>query len=263
MNRFEQAANTIANHLWGLWPSHPTLDQIQNTKIVAHRGVHENHFAIENTKKAFDLALENQIWGIELDVHFTKDAVAVVHHDPCLGRLWGPSHFVIKDHSFSELRAVAPEIMSLEEVIKIFGKKIRLLIELKVRPEQNFLNTLSALNPIEDYFLLTLDPHLFQGLPNWPHSATMAVDWMKMSQTLQLTQKYGFGGISGHFLSLNSNRLQICKQKKLITGTGFIETQGALAHEISRGVDWIFTNHPLRLKKYLEELTFQAKRTNS
>ena len=75
---------------------------------------------------------------------------------------------------------------------------------------------------------------------------------MNIDETLQQTLNMGYGAISGQFMLLNDKRLKLSKKNKLITGTGFIETRGALYHEINRGIDWIFTNHPLRLKKYLE-----------
>ena len=41
--------------------------------------------ALENTIRAFELALEAGADAIELDVHCTSDGVPVVHHDPVLG----------------------------------------------------------------------------------------------------------------------------------------------------------------------------------
>lgn len=49
-------------------------------EIIAHRGAPRER--PENTLSAFALALEQGADAIELDVHATRDGVAVVHHDP-------------------------------------------------------------------------------------------------------------------------------------------------------------------------------------
>ena len=64
---------------------HPTDSKIPRPKIIAHRGAWDRQ-NIENTMQAFERARTLGAWGIELDIHFTKDNVAVVHHDPDLTR---------------------------------------------------------------------------------------------------------------------------------------------------------------------------------
>jgi glycerophosphoryl diester phosphodiesterase len=260
VNLFEKALNTTANYYWGLNSRSPSLEQKKSAKLVAHRGVHENGLAIENTLKAFDLAVENKIWGIEFDVRFTKDNVPVIHHDDSLERVFKKSELKISQLNYAELRSQLPEIPSLSEMVHRYGGKIKLLVEVK-EPEgyhlmpDNFTaleNTLSLIRAREDYYLLTLNPSLYKNVDFIDKRAVMCVDWMNMDETLEQALALGYGAISGHFMLMNDKRLKLSKEKNLITGTGFIETKGALYRELSRGVDWIFTNHPLRLKKYLE-----------
>ncbi|MEK6556597.1 MAG: glycerophosphodiester phosphodiesterase [Bdellovibrionota bacterium] len=260
MNLFEKILNTTTNYYWGFTQApYPTHDQRKAVKLIAHRGVHENKLALENTFKAFDLAVENHIWGIEFDVRFTKDNVPVVHHDNHLGRLFKKQETKVTDTNFSDLRILVPDIPSLSEMVQRYGKKIKLLIEIK-QPEDsiltanNFLaleNTLRLLRPCEDYYLLTLSPSLFDTQNFVSKQSVMCVDWRDIDNTVAQTLERNYGAVSGHFMLLNDKRLRLSKEKGLITGTGFIETRGALYREIHRGVDWIFTNHPLRLQKYL------------
>ena len=53
----------------------------------AHRGLWGGDIP-ENSMAAFSLAAERG-YGIELDVHTTRDGVAVVHHDDSLKRICG------------------------------------------------------------------------------------------------------------------------------------------------------------------------------
>ena len=47
---------------------------------IAHRGKHDKYF--ENTLNAFREAAKGDFFGIETDIHLTKDNYWVVHHDP-------------------------------------------------------------------------------------------------------------------------------------------------------------------------------------
>ncbi|MGX9135214.1 glycerophosphodiester phosphodiesterase [Rummeliibacillus sp. JY-2-4R] len=60
--------------------------------VFAHRGASAN--AIENTLEAFELAIDMQADGLELDLQLTKDKVPIVVHDLNLHRLTGKRVFV-------------------------------------------------------------------------------------------------------------------------------------------------------------------------
>ena len=47
---------------------------------IAHRGKHDKYF--ENTLNAFKMAAQGEFFGIETDIHLTKDNYWVIHHDP-------------------------------------------------------------------------------------------------------------------------------------------------------------------------------------
>lgn len=68
--------------------------------VFAHRGA--SAYALENTFQAFEKALELGADGIELDIHFSKDGLPVVYHDPQLSRLVGTNKLV-SDCTMEEL----------------------------------------------------------------------------------------------------------------------------------------------------------------
>ena len=49
------------------------------TKVWAHRGA--SAYAPENTLEAFQLAVDQKAYGVELDCQMTKDGKLVVIHD--------------------------------------------------------------------------------------------------------------------------------------------------------------------------------------
>lgn len=141
------------------------MNHPKQTLIFAHRGA--NKEAAENTRSAFDKALEYAIDGMETDVQLSRDEVAVLWHDRFLGKLGLPGKH-IDDFDHSQLRAMdfsghfAPRnkgegIMSLQEFLDAYRKRCRLLIEIKnrdwessFRREVKIQKVLSAIGPVAD-----------------------------------------------------------------------------------------------------------------
>lgn len=111
--------------------------------IIAHRGA--SAYAPENTMASFNLAMEMNSDGIELDVHMTKDKAIVVCHDETVNRTSNGNGF-IKDLTLQEIRELdagswfgeeykGEKIPLLEEVMDLIKHKDMLLnIELKNAP---------------------------------------------------------------------------------------------------------------------------------
>ncbi len=102
----------------------------------AHRGLHNNESkAPENSLAAFKKAVEAG-YGIEMDVQLTKDKVPVVFHDFTLKRICGKEGKVC-DYTFQELKEFKlcgseERIPAFEQVLKLVGGKVPLIVELKV-----------------------------------------------------------------------------------------------------------------------------------
>ncbi|WP_432741294.1 glycerophosphodiester phosphodiesterase [Methylobacter sp. G7] len=109
--------------------------------IFAHRGA--NREAAENTRAAFNKALQYPIDGIETDVQLSLDQVPVLWHDWELEKLGYPGK-CIDDFNFAELEqmdfsgynspdALPEGALSLQEFIGSFRGRCGLDIELKNR----------------------------------------------------------------------------------------------------------------------------------
>ena len=115
------------------------------TRIFAHRGA--NREAAENTRSAFDKALQYAIDGMETDVQLSRDEVPVLWHDRFLNKL-GLSDRRIDDFDYSQLRsmnfaghfaqgAMHEGIMSLKEFLDAYRKRCQLLLEIKSRTRES------------------------------------------------------------------------------------------------------------------------------
>lgn len=104
-------------------------------KLFAHRGLHDNQSdAPENSMAAFAKAV-NAGFGMEFDVHVTKDNIPVVFHDFKLDRICGQKG-IIEEHTYEELQqyrlcGTEETIPALSEVLELVNGKVPLIIEIK------------------------------------------------------------------------------------------------------------------------------------
>ncbi len=95
--------------------------------FLSHRG--ESDDAPENTMQAYQLAMDRQSDGIELDIRLTADGRIVCVHDADLKRVAGVPA-VIAEHTLAELRKFHP-VPELHEVLAILRPGSMIQIELK------------------------------------------------------------------------------------------------------------------------------------
>jgi glycerophosphoryl diester phosphodiesterase len=181
----------------------PPQTRLDHVKLIAHRGAHgRKSQCIENTDAAFALALQLGCWGIELDVHVTADGVVVVHHDPDLNRLWGVN-LAIRDITFQQLRACAPLVPSLAEVVQRYGQSMHLFIELKapITAERELLTILQPLTPCVNYHIISLDEATLATLSGFPTKSLLLVAQHNNTKRFcELSLQNNYGGVLGHYL---------------------------------------------------------------
>lgn len=93
------------------------------TEIWAHRG--SSHTYIENTRAAFQRAIDDGAEGIELDVQRTKDGELIVYHDENFKRLTGVNKLV-EESTWAEVQELT---LSSPHVAHAEDKRIILLEE--------------------------------------------------------------------------------------------------------------------------------------
>ncbi|MGD9365573.1 MAG: glycerophosphodiester phosphodiesterase family protein [Desulfobacteraceae bacterium] len=249
-----QLADAVFSRLTQLVPSD---EKLRRCKIISHRGEHDNLVIKENTLAAFEHAAEVGVWGIELDVRWTRDLVPVVFHDEDLLRLYR-CRLKIKDVSFADLKKHYPDIPALSEVIQRFGKKVHLMIEVKRQrlsdPSKQLTHLNEILSPLEpslDYHLLTLYPEMLALFQDFPLAALVAIADRWPRRLSRWIRQRRWGGLCGHFLLVHNGLLWIHHQHAQKVGTGFVKSRNCLYREINRGVDWVFSNDAVHLQGLL------------
>ena len=232
----------------------PDTRRIEACKIISHRGEHDNKSIFENTMAAFDRVHEAGVWGIELDIRWTKDLIPVVFHDAALKRVFG-SDININQVTLTELNMHCRLIPTLSEVIQKYGKTMHLMVEIKKEAypdparQNNVLKDLfCGLAPQDDFHFLSLRPEMFELIDFVPPSAFVPSARLNVKQLSDTALKRNYGGIAGHYLLINDTLLNKHHMQKQGVGTGYICSRNCLLRELNRGVEWIFTNHALRIQ---------------
>lgn len=235
----------------------PGIINFEKTRIIAHRGAYNNAMqVIENTQEAFEKALTLGCWGIELDVHETTDNILVVNHDDTLHRLWNKP-YKIGDLSFKALRKLVPQILSLEEVVHRYGKRLHLFIEIKhpLSNNEELSRVLQPLTAIQDYHLLGLTPEILDALTTFPLESLMLVPvHNNVGKFCQLSLERQYGGVLGHYFLLTNARKQMLIAAKQSVGVGFVNSRFSLYRELTRGHQWLFTNAAQEIIVCMEKL---------
>ena len=111
-----------------------------------HRGLAKKNFR-ENTIKAFKYSFKKK-YGVETDLHVTKDNQIICFHDFTLKRKFKLNKS-IKDTNYLNLKKISKnknaEIPLLEDLLKISKNKYPLLLEIKPIFKRNALLHLISL----------------------------------------------------------------------------------------------------------------------
>jgi glycerophosphoryl diester phosphodiesterase len=264
MRIFPTVENYIRRTLdqfYARWPQPiPANDRLKQCKLISHRGDYDNQHVFENTVAAFDRASAGGVWGIELDLRWTRDLHPVVLHDINLRRVFG-SDCAIHQATLAELKSECPLVPTLAEIISRYGIKMHLMIEIKseVYPDptrQNRILTevLAALQPVKDYHFLTLTPQMFTIIDCVPPNAFLPVAHFNFFRLSKLAIEQNYSGIAGHYALLTRSRLKRHRACMQNLATGFVNSKNCLFRELNRGVEWIFSDNAVELQKIVNQL---------
>ncbi len=248
-HHLEDAFHHLINAIFRKWP-HPTPSRhrLRTCRIISHRGEHDNQTRFENTLPAFDRAAAAGVWGIELDVRWTQDWVPVVFHDGDTRRLFNePAR--LRHMTVDTLKNRFPLIPTLAEVVDRYGGRQHLMIEIKTenypRPavqSRRLQKVFIHMAPGLDFHLMSLDPSMFAGLDFLPATTFIPIARVRMDRFRRLAATNGWGGVAGHYLFTTNGMINRHHALGQRIGTGFIDSRNCLYRDVSRGVDWIFSN---------------------
>ncbi len=236
--------------------------------VYGHRGADIE--APENTLPSFRLAKEIGAYGIEMDIHTTKDNEIIVMHDEFLDRTTNGNGWV---HNYTleqikkldagqkfDKRFKGTKIPTLNEVFDAVGD-IHYYIEIK--HGSNYYPN------IEEKLLNLIDDH---GLKN--NVQIISFDFDSLSKIRQLDKTISIGPLFSNPISwfipiskkLNADWIQpsisfldkasvdLAHDNKLKVAVWTVDTEELVNLSVKSGVDSITTNDPRKVIKILNEM---------
>lgn len=222
--------------------------------IWAHRGA--SVLAPENTLAAFRAAENAGADGIELDVHLSRDGVAVVLHDETLERT-SNGHGRVVRWSVAELgqfdaggwfaSAFSGErIPTLEQVLDWAGERLRLNIEIKTAAAGSAVLRLLRDFPDSRVLISSFDHRLLAGLRR--QSAALSLGFLGDSRFWRggVRRAVAAGAESFHpRADLVSRQLLLaCRRAGLAVYPWTVDAPADVRRFMLLGVDGFFTNDP-------------------
>ncbi|MDY6792573.1 MAG: glycerophosphodiester phosphodiesterase [Thermodesulfobacteriota bacterium] len=233
---------------------HPDKKRLYDCKIISHRGEHDNINVLENTLAAFDRIREKGIWGIELDIRWTKDLIPVVFHDYNLKRLF-KSDLELGKITQHELKTKFPAVPSLAEVITRYGGKLHLMVEIKeeVYSDPVYQNSVlqdlfSSLEPEKDFHFISLSPDMFKLIDFVPAATFLPIAQLNVRQLSEIALQQNYGGLLAHYLFLTKSYVKKHRIQNQQVGTAYIKSKNSLFRELNRGVEWVFSNNAIQIQ---------------
>lgn len=222
--------------------------------MIAHRGL--SGLETENTQCAFVAAGNRSYYGIETDVHFTKDGKYVISHDGNLSRIFCKD-IEIKDYLYEDLRKVrkiekgdtveymaVPTLREYFDVCRRYGKKSVLELKVEYTDEQlkEIIQIAKDAEQFENVIFISFFPdnmiRLRKILPDHPlQLLTGPIN----SEIMDICESNSLE-IDADYMSLNEENIAELKRRGIKINCWIVNDLEHAEKLVSWGVDFITTN---------------------
>ena len=231
----------------------------KNVKLIAHRGV--SAIEQENTIASFLLASYKTYFGIETDVHVTKDNKFIICHDDNIKRVTGIDK-IIENSTFDELKRIRVfdkdgsyknnlSLPSLEDYIKIcaFSNKVAVL-ELKNKMKESHIKDI--LNIIKKYNYLNKMIFISFEIDNLiilrKLNKKIRIQYLndidninKKIETIQYAKELKID-VDVHYNNVTKDFIDECHRNNIEVNVWTVDSKEKANELISMGVDYITSN---------------------
>lgn len=225
--------------------------------MIAHRGV--SGLESENTLNSFLLACKRSYYGIETDLHVTKDDKFIISHDDNTLRMSGVDKF-IWDSTYDEIRELKIKLKdgsytyfpNLNEYIELCKKYDKVaVLELKgLYKEKNILEVLDIINSYEYLskvvFISFHKDNLLLCKKNYPQGIYQFLSCIATEEekedSINFAIENGFG-LDVHYRNMDLGFCNKVKEKNIKLNVWTVDNlESALRLIDEAGVDFITSN---------------------
>ena len=231
------------------------------TLPIAHRGS-SKHFP-ENSAPAFEEALKHPIWGIECDFQLSADEFVVCYHDRSLSKLGKPTQNV-HNLTYQELKSLDSglwkgdafrglSLLTLEDVLTLYGPRTHLLLEIKVREfgprleklGEKVVSALRAAGQTEKHFILCFDLNLLHHLAKLEPNLKLVLNTeLDCTKKLKPTDWHILEGVSFRIEGSSPEASARCHQRGKRTFGYTCNTQNQLKKAVDSNLMLVMSDDP-------------------
>ncbi len=235
--------------------------------IVAHRGVSEDF--PENTAAAFGAAIDSAADAIECDLQMTADHHIVVCHDFDLTR-YGHPKVEIATSTLSDLqqRDIGSwfdpafnnqRLLSLDELLRDFGRRVPLWLEVKVRDEheqsvdvfcQRLVDAITAHDLRKHVAVLSFSIAVLQGIAQLAKDVPLVLNTHEPHalKATDLAAQPWLTAIDGNIDKIDQPAVRLIRDHDFGVMTFTCNTDDQVHKACDMGLDAIITNSPRRIR---------------
>lgn len=228
----------------------------KTTKMIAHRGL--SGLEKENTHLSFIAAGNKSYYGIETDIHLTKDNVFIICHDFTTERVSG-NNSIIKDTNYEDLRKINLydinsnenkqylKIPTLKEYLLICQKYEKHCI-IEVKPELTDKEIIKLLNEVSSVNNLTNTTFISFNLENLKkirainkHLPLQYLSSKYSDELINICKTYNLD-IDIQYMELTKENIKTFKENNIKVNAWTVNSEEDAKKLISYGIDFITTN---------------------
>lgn len=233
-----------------------------NHIIFGHRGIPT--LAPENSLKSFQFVLDNNVQGVEFDIHLTKDNKLVVIHDFNTKKMSNVD-LEVAETDYKTLSSLDigqnQHIPLLEDVFNLLGNRVKYDLEIKNRGLKRgiivseLLKTIKKFNLEKIVMVTSFDPYLIKEFNKLKSDIPVGIIYSN-DKSLPLISRFGFGQFVTKCPIIKPDIKQLkgplyfiyrwVLKKDIYTWT--VNTKEEMEYAYSRGCLGICSDNPQKLK---------------
>ncbi len=225
--------------------------------LVGHRGHRLQHLGqptheAENSLAAFHRAYSAGLGGLELDIRSTLDGHLVVHHNARLGRR------LIAATALQDLRRLHPYLATLPEVLRHYGSRCWLDLELKAPgSEQLLVHLLRRQPPRRGFVVSSFEPSVLRRLAAL--EPTLPLCWNISSRQPLRWPRVSLACVAAHERRVTASFLRACRRRHLPVLAWTVNRPERMRQLAAIGVAGILSDHPALLAATLGAAAKRAR----
>jgi glycerophosphoryl diester phosphodiesterase len=239
--------------------------------IIAHRGASGS--APENTLAAFQLAVDQQADGVELDVQLTRDNRFVVCHDRTVNRTTNGRGKIRKMRaddicrldagSYFDNQFTGQRVPLLEEVLAILPQDMLINIEIKHIPpydiqiEERFIDVLTANRRLDHVIISSFDHQLLARMKKIHNDLNIGLIYkanlLHPRQYAQLSETAVYS-LHPHLHAIQAEDVAEARRHGLHIFAWTVNTAKQAQRCIDLNVTGVITDHPSEVRKHFTEV---------